>query len=98
MAKKNYLVDTNVLLLDPNSIYAFQDNNVYILISVLEELDKFKTAAGETGANARKVARELDLLRAKGNLNDGVGLDNGGTIYVTTYMKNGLNLDRKSVV
>jgi len=93
MAKKNYLVDTNVLLLDPNSIYAFQDNNVYILISVLEELDKFKTAAGETGANARKVARELDLLRAKGNLNDGVGLDNGGTIYVTTYMKNGLNLD-----
>jgi PhoH-like ATPase len=93
MAKKNYLIDTNVLLHDPNSIYAFEDNNVYILISVLEELDKFKTAPGETGANARRVAKALDTLREKGNLNDGVPMDNGGTIYVTTYRKNGLNLD-----
>jgi len=93
MAKKNYLIDTNVLLHDPNSLYAFEDNNVYILISVLEELDKFKTAPGETGANARKVAKDLDALRERGNLNDGVNLDNGGMIYVTTYKKNGLNLD-----
>ncbi len=93
MAQKNYIVDTNVLLHDPNSIYAFEDNNVYILISVLEELDKFKTAPGETGANARRVAKELDTLREKGNLNDGVELENGGKLYVTTYKKNGLNLD-----
>ena len=93
MAKKNYLIDTNVLLHDPNSIYAFEENNVYILICVLEELDKFKTAPGETGANARRVARELDNIREKGNLNDGVELEGGGTIYVTTFKKNGLNLD-----
>jgi len=93
MATKNYLVDTNVLLHDPNSIYAFEENNVYILVAVLEELDKFKTAPGETGANARKVVRELDLLMEKGDLNDGVRMDNEGMMYVTQYMKNGLCLD-----
>lgn len=94
---KNYLIDTNVLLHDPNSIFAFEDNNVFILVSVLEELDKFKTHPGEVGSNARNVARDLDAIREKGHLKNGVKLENGGTIFVIQYIKNGLDLDLSQV-
>lgn len=90
---KNYLIDTNVLLHDSDSMFAFEENHVYILVTVLEELDKFKTAPGETGANSRRAARNLDSLREKGRLSDGVDLDKNGKLFVIPYMKNGLNLD-----
>jgi PhoH-like ATPase len=94
---KNYLIDTNVLLHDSDSMFAFEENHVYILVTVLEELDIFKTAPGETGANSRRAARNLDSLREKGRLSDGVDLDNGGKLFVIPYMRNGLNLDLSSV-
>ena len=66
---KNYILDTNVLLHDPNSIVAFKGNNVLIPIEVIEEIDRFKRESSELGQNARTVSRTLDALRAKGHLN-----------------------------
>jgi PhoH-like ATPase len=56
---KNYVLDTNVLLHDPHSVYSFADNHVWIPIDVLSELDKFKNEQTERGANARAIHRFL---------------------------------------
>lgn len=80
--KKIYVLDTNVLLQSPQALLSFGDNIVVLPEVVLEELDKFKKEPGELGANARYVARYLDKLREKGRLNEGVPLDNGGTLRV----------------
>ena len=82
--KKNYILDTNVLLHDPNSLLKFQDNNVLLPIEVIEEMDRFKRESTELGQNARAVSRMLDGLRGTGHLSEGVPLPTGG--------------DRKSVV
>lgn len=80
--KKTFVLDTNVLLHTPYALYSFADNNIVIPEVVLEELDKFKKDNTELGANARHVARLIDGLREKGNLNKGVKLDNGGLLRI----------------
>lgn len=80
--KKVYVLDTNVLLQDPNAVFAFEDNEVIIPAVVLEEIDSKKRNADELGRNARTVSRLLDGLRTKGRLHDGVELDHGGSIKV----------------
>ena len=80
--KKNYVLDTNVLLHDPRAMYAFGDNNVVIPIYVIDEIDNFKKDLSELGRNARQIARQLDECRAKGELSKTVDLDNGGTVSV----------------
>lgn len=80
--KKTFVLDTNVLLHTPYALYSFADNNIVIPEVVLEELDKFKKDNTELGANARHVARLIDGLREKGNLNKGIKLDNGGTLRI----------------
>ena len=81
--KKNYVLDTNVLLHDPQSIFRFDDNNVIIPIFAIEEVDQFKREGSERGRNARHIARLLDDLREKGgSLASGVTLDSGGTLRV----------------
>jgi PhoH-like ATPase len=72
--KKVFILDTNVLLNNPESIFKFDDNDVVIPISVIEEIDTFKKDLSETGRNAREVSRILDRLRAKGTLSSGVKL------------------------
>ena len=65
--KKNYILDTNVLLHDPNSLLNFEDNNVLIPIEVIEEIDRFKRESTELGQNARSRfahARRLSRRRA----------------------------------
>lgn len=79
---KNYILDTNVLLHDPNSLLNFEDNSVIIPIEVLEEIDRFKRESNELGRNARTVSRMLDGFRAQGRLNDGVNLPNGGRLQI----------------
>jgi PhoH-like ATPase len=79
---KTFVIDTNVLLHNPASLFAFADNHVVIPMVVLEELDKFKTANNELGQNSREVARTLDRLRAQGSLREGVATPQGGTIQV----------------
>jgi len=80
--KKIFVLDTNVLLHDPNAIFAFEDNEVIIPAVVLEEIDSKKRNVDEIGRNARYVSRMLDSLRQKGRLHDGIMLDNGGVIKV----------------
>lgn len=80
--KKIFVLDTNVLLHDPNAIFAFEEHEVVIPAVVLEEIDSKKRNADELGRNARSVSRLLDGLREKGQLHDGVPLDHGGRLKV----------------
>lgn len=75
--KKTYVLDTNVLMSYPHSIYTFDEHDVCICDITLEEIDKHKSKPGETGANAREAARLLDRLRESGNLLNGVELVSG---------------------
>jgi len=85
---KNYILDTNVLLHDPNSLLNFDDNHVVIPIEVIEEIDRFKRESSELGQNARQVSRMLDGFRGEGSLSEGVKLPNGGKLKVA-FQKNG---------
>lgn len=84
MSKKQrlYILDTNVLVHDPDSIFAFQDTTVGIPVTVLEELDFLKKELNDRGHSARRAIRNLDGLRSKGSLKDGVTLDNGSLLKV----------------
>ncbi|HSU69717.1 MAG TPA: PhoH family protein [Tepidisphaeraceae bacterium] len=80
---KYFVVDTNVLLHNPNAIFMFKDNEVIIPFDVIEELDKFKTATDDLGRNARAVIRHLDSLRMTGNISQGVDIpQTGGRVRV----------------
>ena len=74
---KNYILDTNVLLHDPNSMLSFEENSVLIPIEVIEEIDRFKRESSELGQNARTVSRMLDSFRDEGRLSEGVKLPTG---------------------
>ncbi|WP_308638894.1 PhoH family protein [Paenibacillus silvisoli] len=80
--KKIFVLDTNVLLHDPQAIFAFDDNEVIIPAVVLEEIDSKKRLADELGRNARHVSRLLDQMRPTGRLHEGIELDNGGVLKV----------------
>ena len=82
---KNFVLDTNVLLYDPQALFRFEENNLIIPITVIEEIDRFKKDMNETGRNARQVSRYLDALRKKGSLSSGVRLETGGTLRVVIY-------------
>ena len=82
MAVKNFVLDTNVLLHEPNAIFGFEDNNVCVPITVIEEIDTFKKNPSELGRNAREVTRQIDALRKAGSLTDGVPIKSGGTLRV----------------
>jgi PhoH-like ATPase len=79
---KIFVVDTNVLLYDSQSIFRFGTNRVFIPLVVVEELDRFKRDQNENGRNARHFARLVDDLRKKGSLSKGVKLNNGGTLII----------------
>jgi PhoH-like ATPase len=82
--RKIFVLDTNVLLHDPQAITRFEDNHVVVPIEVVEEIDRFKRDPSEKGRNARQVSRLLDELRERGNLSEGVPIDesSGGTLQV----------------
>jgi len=79
---KNFVIDTNVLLHNAESLLSFEDNTVVLPMSVIEELDKFKSRNDELGRNARKVIRDLDHLREQGSLREGVQMANGGILRI----------------
>ncbi len=96
---KHFVLDTNILLHDPEAIFGFADNRVWIPIVVIEEIDTFKKDGSELGRNARQVARHLDALRAVGSLTGGVPLENGGRLYVgmtERTLPGGFHLDHKA--
>ncbi len=69
---KHFVLDTNVLLHNPNALFVFQENHVVIPFPVIEELDKLKRRDDDIGRNARECIRHLDRLRVAGNLTEGV--------------------------
>jgi len=76
-AKKLYVLDTSVLLTNAFSIYSFRTHNIILPLKVLEEVDGHKKKQDIVGANARKIIRILDELRAKGDLSKGVRIQKG---------------------
>lgn len=82
---KNYILDTNVLLHDPDSLLNFDENNVLIPIEVIEEIDRFKRESTELGQNARTVSRQLDGFRGEGSLSEGVKLPTGGKLKIAFH-------------
>src|SRR5437763_17173626 len=81
---KTFVLDTNVLLHDPQSIFRFEDNNLVIPVEVLEELDSIKNEQStERGRNARRVHRMLQgLLPDSRSMHEGVELPTGGTLSI----------------
>ena len=79
---KTYVLDTNVLLHNPEAIFAFEDNNVVVPFAVIEEIDNQKKRQDEIGRNARVVSRELDTLRESNRLSEGVDLPGGGRLTI----------------
>jgi PhoH-like ATPase len=82
LRKKIFVLDTNVLLHDPRSLFAFEDNEIVLPFSVIEEIDNQKKRQDEIGRNARTTSQELDRLRGKGRLSEGVDLPSGGRIKI----------------
>ncbi|PKM54803.1 Phosphate starvation-inducible protein PhoH [Petrocella atlantisensis] len=97
---KNYVIDTNVMIHDPKFMYKFSDNNVIIPILCIEELDNLKKRDGLVGFHARHVAKELQTLMSKGNISEGIALENGGIVKVeqnyldTEVLPNGVDLSK----
>jgi PhoH-like ATPase len=80
--RKNYILDANILIHDPYSIFRFADNTVIIPVGVISELDRFKKEPTDRGYSARAVVRLLDGLRNGRSLAAGVPLEGGGTLKV----------------
>jgi PhoH-like ATPase len=86
MAKKNYILDTSVYLTDADSLFKFDNHDIFIPLKVLEEIDKHKKRQDSAGINARKIIRALDELRTKGSLQKGVRISKGkGIVKVVSY-------------
>lgn len=80
--RKAFVLDTNVLLFEPQALYKFGNNDVIIPIVVIEEIDRFKREMSENGRHARHFSRLIDDMRADGELSKGVKLPNGGVLTV----------------
>ena len=91
--RKNYILDANILIHDPQSIFRFVDNTVIIPIGVLSEIDRFKKEVTDRGYNARTIVRMLDHLRNGKSLAEGVPLESGGTLRVYCEPERLLNGD-----
>ena len=84
-AKKNFVLDTNVILHDYKCIENFQENDIYLPIAMLEELDKFKKGSDQLNYNAREFIRELDRITSNDLRLEGASLGAGrGVLYVFT--------------
>jgi len=75
--EKIFMIDTNVILHDSQCIFKFENNDVTIPITVLEELDKFKTGSEEINYQAREFVRILDELVGDELFNGGKSLGDG---------------------
>ena len=83
--KKNFVLDTNVILHDHDCLTSFQENDIYLPIVVLEELDKFKKGSSEINYNAREFVRELDQITDDNLFTKGASLGEGmGRLFILT--------------
>jgi PhoH-like ATPase len=79
-----FVLDTNVPLHDHDCIHSFEEHNVVIPITVLEEIDKFKRGNEVLNFNAREFSRKLDALVGDRLLSEGIQLPSGGIVLVDT--------------
>lgn len=83
MAKKTFILDTNILLSDPNALFSFEDNNIVLPLMVCEELDRHKDRQDEVGRNARETVRKLtEIVKVNKDLKNGVPLISGGSLRI----------------
>ncbi|HDP70641.1 MAG TPA: tetratricopeptide repeat protein [Actinobacteria bacterium] len=89
--KPIYVLDTNVLLDEPNIIYSFPDAEIVISETVLSEIDKLKTTKASTDLkyHGREISRALFELSKKGKLREGIRIDNGAVIKIATFDSSG---------
>ena len=83
-ATRTYVLDTCVLLADPNALTRFDEHHVVIPLVVIEDLDRKKTALDDVGRNARLALRAIEELRTRsgGGLTDPLPMPGGGTIRI----------------
>ncbi|HDP80601.1 MAG TPA: PhoH family protein [Spirochaetes bacterium] len=81
-SNKIFVLDTNVVLYDYRSIYSFEEHNVVVPITLLEEIDQFKKGHEIINYNAREFTRELDALIGDKPINGGVKLETGGVFAI----------------
>jgi PhoH-like ATPase len=89
--RKMFVLDTNVLIHDPNSIFSFDEHDVVIPFVVLEELDRLKKGHGEIAASARTALRIIDRSREKGSLISGIKMETGGLLFIGTTLSSAPN-------
>lgn len=80
--QKVFVIDTSVLVHDPDALGKFQDNHLVLPITAIEELDGLKRGRGSVSYAAREVLRKIDALRERGNLSEGVTLPQGGSLKI----------------
>lgn len=86
--KKNFVLDTNVILHDFRCLENFEENDIYLPIVVLEELDKFKKGNEQINYNAREFLRQLDVITDDNLFTKGTPLGSGmGNLFVDTSIK-----------
>lgn len=86
--KKNFVLDTNVILHDFRCLDNFEENDIYIPIVVLEELDKFKKGNDQINYNAREFLRQLDAITDDNLFTKGISLGNGlGNLFIDISIK-----------
>lgn len=93
--KKTFVIDTNVVLHDPEAITKFPHSRIVIPVTVLEELDKMKRLPNDLGRNSRAVFRFLDSLAelGQGDLHTGVELENGSVVRIELEVKTDYHYD-----
>ena len=92
VGKKLFVLDTNVLMHDPASIFRFQEHNIFIPMVVLEELDHAKKGLSDVSRNVRQVSRFLDQLIQDANqqtINDGLPLSKIGNSLAGDHEQHG---------
>lgn len=80
--KKNYILDTNVLIHCPDAIFKFDDNNIYLCPQVIDELDAHKNDHGETGYNTREALRNIKGLMNGCNSLNGIPIRDNGALFL----------------
>lgn len=81
--KKNFVLDTNVILHDYKCLHNFEENDIYVPIVVLEELDHFKKGNEQINFNAREFSRELDLIADDTLFKNGASIGEGkGRLFI----------------
>lgn len=89
MGRKTYILDTNVLVHDPESMFCFQENEVVIPLEALEELDKLKNRGDTVGRNARQTIRHLGGVMEREGRSDPLLMKDGGLLRLdSTFLRN----------